>query len=36
VIEQRQEVPNDQNDDEPWWDQDERRDEDEVTYDEGE
>jgi hypothetical protein len=36
VIEQRQEVPNNQSDDEPWWDEDERRDEDEVEYDEGE
>ena len=36
VIEQRQEVPSDQNDDEAWWDEDERRDEDEVEYDEGE
>ena len=36
VIEQRQEVPSDQNDDEPWWDGDEPRDQDEITYDEGE
>jgi hypothetical protein len=36
VLEQRQEVPSDQNDDEPWWDRDQVRDEDEVTYDEGE
>jgi hypothetical protein len=36
VIEQRQEVPPDQGEDEPWWDEDERRDEDEVEYDEGE
>jgi hypothetical protein len=36
VLEQRQEVPSDQNDDEAWWDRDQVRDEDEVTYDEGE
>jgi len=36
VLEQRQEVPSDQDDDEPWWDKNEPRNEDEVTYDEGE
>lgn len=36
VLEQRQEVPSDQDEDEPWWDQDKKRGEDEVKYDEGE
>jgi hypothetical protein len=36
VLEQRQEVPDDQNADEPWWDRGEEHNEDEITYDEGE
>jgi hypothetical protein len=36
VLEQRQEVPYDQDDDEPWWDKGEEKHEDEVKYDEGE
>jgi hypothetical protein len=36
VLEQRQEVPDDQDEDEPWWDEDKEEDEDEVRYDEGE
>ena len=36
VLEQRQEVPDDQNDDEPWWDEGEERDQDEIKYDDGE
>jgi hypothetical protein len=36
VLEQRQEVSDDQNDDEPWWDEGQEKDQDEVKYDEGE
>jgi hypothetical protein len=36
VLEQRQEVPDDQSEDEPWWDRGEEHSEDEITYDEGE
>jgi hypothetical protein len=36
VLEQRQEVPDDQNEDEPWWDEGEKRDQDEIKYDDGE
>jgi hypothetical protein len=36
VLEQRQEVPDDQNEDEPWWDEGEERDQDEIKYDDGE
>jgi hypothetical protein len=36
VLEQRQEVPYDQDEDEPWWDKGEEKDQDEVEYDEGE
>ncbi len=36
VLEQRQEVPYDQDQDEPWWDQGKEEHEDEVEYDEGE
>ncbi len=36
VLEQRQEVPYDQDEDEPWWDKDEEHNQDEVKYDEGE
>ena len=36
VLEQRQEVPDDQTEDEPWWDEGEERDQDEIKYDDGE
>jgi hypothetical protein len=35
VLEQRQEVPDDQDEDKPWWDEGEEEDEEEAGHDEG-